>query len=310
MFHIILMIAMMMLSLSSMPSHASDGEFLNDKYRGWFFREPEPTPPPPKPKKEKKEDIVISAPPPPEKAFTASWFEKNLPKLRDKAIDEPTKENLLAFLTAQKLFLDAASNFSTQYTNVLMENPWLSGDNFRPSANFGSQYFDKRSKEAKDNLIKKIAEDTGLWYFFASSCESCHVMAPVVRDLQDRVGMKVLAVSIDGQGIPEFPRFVKDRGQAQKYNVTSTPTIMAFRDNKLYLISEGLLSSDQIVDRILYFAKEYKWITEQEYNKSMMVNYNTVIPTPYMQSITPKEVENPALLAERIRKQMIKQNNF
>ena len=297
-----------MLSLFAVSSAiASDSEFLHDKYRGWFFREPEPVPA--VIKKPKQDEVKTQQPKEAAlKPLTQDWFEKNLPKLRDQAIDNPTKENVVAFLTVQKLWADAATNFASSFSNVVMENPWLTSDKFRPTANFGSQFYDRRAKQNKELLIEKISEKTGLWFFFASYCESCHVIAPVLRDMRERLGVPVLAVSIDGKGIPDFPKFTIDRGQARKYNVTSTPTIMAYRDNKLYPIGEGIISTDQIIDRMLYFAKEYGWITEQEWNKAQVVDFNAVLPPGFMNTVTDHEANNPKLLADKVKRQLIQQN--
>lgn len=287
-------------------AYATPPEFLGDKYRGWFFHEQAPEPEK-KPKPEEKE--AQPAPPAPtENPFSQAWFEKNLPILKDKAIDNPTKENVKAYLVAQKLWLDSASNFATAFTNVAIENPWLTEEKFRPTANFGSQFYDRQAASARKDLVKKISEKTGIWFFFQSICQICHVQAPVLRDLKDRLGVPVLAISTDGKGLPDFPKFVKDQGQAAQYNITTFPTLMIFRDNKLYPLSEGMMSSEQVIDRLLYYAKEYKWITEAEWNKAQPVDYNGVLKPEFIQNLTPEDAADPSAMVEKVRKQLIRQN--
>lgn len=301
-------ILLISLALTAGHALATPPDFMADKFRGYFFHEQEPTPEPKK-KPEKKVAAAAPAPAPEPKPFTQDWFEKNLPKLRDQAIDNPTKENMVAYLTAQKLWTDSASNFSTAFANVVMENPWLTDEKFRPTANFGAAYYEKRAAQARNELVKKLTDTMGIWFFFASNCEYCHAEAPVLRDLRDRLGLKVLAISMDGKGLPDFPRFVRDQGQAAKYNVTMYPTMMIYRDNKLYPLAEGVLSSEQLIDRLLYFAKENGWITEKEWNRAQPVDYGGVLPPGFMQTLTPEDAADPRRLADKVKAQLMRQNS-
>lgn len=279
-----------------------------DKYRGFFFHEVEPeieveepaknpSPPPTKNEEPKHEKL------------TQAWFKENLPKLRDQAIDNPTKENVRAYLVAQKLWVNTASNFSTAFSNVVMENPWLSEEKYRPTSAFGTAMYDKRSASNRSAVMRKIAKDVGIWFFFSSTCDACHVLAPVLRGMQDQIGIKVLAISNDGKGLPDFPKYVRDRGQGAKYNITAFPTMLLYKDNKLYPVAEGLVSAEQLTDRILYFAKENGWVSESEWNKAQPVDYDGQLPSDFLQSITIEELNNPELLAAKLKHQLITQAN-
>lgn len=284
---------------------ATPPEFIGDKYRGWFFHEQEVTPEE-EPKEPEVEPKKAAAAPEP-KPLTQAWFAKNLPLLKDKAIDSPTKDNIANYLVAQKLWMNSASNFALTATNVTMENPWLTDERFRPSTAFGTSYYDKRAKQTRSELVKRISETTGVWFFFSSTCEYCHVQSPVLRDLQDRLGIKVLAVSMDGKGLPDFPRFMTDQGHAARYGVTAYPTMMLYHDNKLYPFAEGLVTSEQLVDRLIYYAKENGWITKQDWNRAQPVDYNQNLSPEFMRNISPKEAGNPALLLEKVRRQLMQQ---
>lgn len=279
-----------------------------DKYRGFFFHEVEP-------ETDVEEPVKSPSPPPQQNTeqkhekLTQAWFKENLPKLRDQAIDNPTKENVRTYLVAQKLWVNTASNFSTAFSNVVMENPWLSEEKYRPTSAFGTQMYDKRGASNRDALVRKLAKDVGVWFFFSSRCDACHVQAPVLRDLQDRLGMKILAISSDGKGLPDFPKYLKDKGQAAKYNISAFPTMMLYKNNQLYPVGEGLLSADQFIDRMLYFAKEYGWVTEGEWNKAQPVDYDGQLPAEFLQTITIDELNNPQLLANKIKNQLISQMN-
>ena len=94
--------------------------FYADKARGWFWHEqmeeeappPKPQmPPPPAPAPQEKpkepEPPKVAAPPEPA-PFSVDWFQKNLKQLRNKAIDDPTPENVTAMLAAERVMRDKA----------------------------------------------------------------------------------------------------------------------------------------------------------------------------------------------------------
>ncbi|MDM3719155.1 conjugal transfer protein TraF, partial [Proteus mirabilis] len=78
---------------------------MEKKDEGWFFynenqvTKPKPiTPTKPKPDTPKPKPVepkLTPAPAPaPEQKFTVKWYRENIQKLRDEAIDKPTKENV------------------------------------------------------------------------------------------------------------------------------------------------------------------------------------------------------------------------
>ena len=111
-----------------------DSTFYGDKERGWFWYEepisddepvedvaPPPEPPPPK-------EIKAEQPPakPAEaKPLSAEWFRKNMEKYRDKAIDEPTPENVSAYMYLQRVVLDKSEKFAQVTQQVVMSDPVL-----------------------------------------------------------------------------------------------------------------------------------------------------------------------------------------
>jgi hypothetical protein len=77
-----------------------------------------------------------------------------------------------------------------------------------------------------------------------------------------------LAISLDGLPMPDnaFPNFVVNTGQAEKLGVTVTPTMfLVSPPDKVLKISEGVLATDQIEDRIVELGHERAWVSDAEY---------------------------------------------
>lgn len=285
-------------------AHAQSGyvnQYYADKYRGWFFREPIPEPEQEEPVK--KQAVKPTAPPAKTepKPFSRKWLQTNLQDLMDAAIENPTPENIEKYMVVQKLATHQASNFSTAAMEVVQRNPWLSGENGRGVSAVSQRYLDARSAQSKKVVAQQLTESVGLWFFFSGSCSSCHALAPVMRLLKDEYGFKILPISLDGKGLPDFPAFQKDQGQAAKFGIKSTPTVLVFKDGQFLPLLEGLASADQMLDRMIFMAKENKWITEKQYHDTFPVNQSAYASPEFINSLTAEDISNGRVLSEKMR---------
>ncbi|PLY15316.1 MAG: hypothetical protein C0631_07585 [Sedimenticola sp.] len=146
--------------------------FIKDKERGWFWYEdpiipeeeeeqpiPEIPPPPPAETAEKKE-VEPEKP----KMFSVVWLREQLPKLRERAIDDPSKKNVRTYLYAQRVMMDKADNFSNTWRRVVMTDPLLDENNRFPFAT-GFRAVSLRARSAsQDKVMKMISEEAGIFY--------------------------------------------------------------------------------------------------------------------------------------------------
>ena len=79
---------------------------------------PAPTPPPPA--KEQKVDV--------------EFLRKNYEMLEEKAVNDPTTENVKAYLYVKRITMDKAQRFSEKVTEVTNEDPLLNENNRVPYA--------------------------------------------------------------------------------------------------------------------------------------------------------------------------------
>ena len=98
--------------------------------------------------------------------FTVAWFNENIQKLRNQAIDNPTQENVRAYFLAQRIMLDKASRFTDMARLVTSTDPLIDENSRRSTSTFGAM---DQSNEAENNsrtVIKDVATKAGLFFFF------------------------------------------------------------------------------------------------------------------------------------------------
>ncbi|SDX02594.1 conjugal transfer protein TraF [Thiocapsa roseopersicina] len=269
----------LLVALTAGPTPAAPaGGFYARDAEGWFwYREPPVPAPiteqPSKPVEESPSEPVAASPPAPEPIqapapLSAHWFREHLDTYRDRAIDDPSPENVAVYLHLQRIAMDKSTRFARVSERVVQGDPVLDEITRRPTANFGANLADKQASAAGDALLERLAGETALWFFFRSDCPYCDAQAPLLEALAQRYGFAVLAVSLDGAGLADgtFPAFDIDRGQAEALGVISTPAMFLARPDQgaVAPIAQGLLSLAQLRDRIVLAAVQAGWVNEAE----------------------------------------------
>jgi len=251
------------------------GRWYNDHERGWFWyedplEEAAPAAPeePPLPQATTTEPEEPEGPP----VLSAEWIRQNLEKYRLLAIDDPTPENVAAYMYIQRVMLDKSQRFAEQVKHIVQLDPYLDQGTRRPIASYGGAQFSKEARAAQEQLLARIAQKAGIFFFFQSRCGHCEIQAPVLKSLQDRYGFTIFPVSIDGRPLQNnvFPQYVRDRGQAQNLGVIQTPAMFLGRPETgdVIPLGQSTQSRDQLEQRILVAARDAGWITPEEYNRT------------------------------------------
>ncbi len=252
--------------------------FYTKKAQGWFWYESIPA----EEKKaiESKKTASASLPPSPLKEtslarhplpFSAAWFRQNLQKYKDAAWDDPTPDNIQAFLYLQRFAVDRSEQFADGVELVTLGDPSLDELSRRPSATFASQQIDKQAGMDKIKLVKSLTKRFGIFFFFRSDCPYCELQAPLIKVLEQNEGFTVIPVSLDGQPLPShlFPHFKVDEGHAQKLGLQTVPALfLASEDGEFAAIGQGVMSLPEINHRILVAAKRKNWLSEKSFNRA------------------------------------------
>lgn len=104
--------------------------------------------------------------------------------------------------------------------------------------------------------VSQIAKRDGLFFFFRSDCPYCHADLPVLRTLQLTTGIRIVPITMNGQGIDDnlFPDYLIDSGQARRLGVTVTPTFFLVQPPNMAAIvpiGQGYMTLRQLETEIV-----------------------------------------------------------
>lgn len=177
---------------------------------------------------------------------------KELEKKLHTAIVEPTQENLIAYITTQKALMDQSQKFSEMWKQVVMTTPSLDETLQHPVDQNARHVYYAQQHQDLEKQIKKLAEDYGLFFFFRKNCGYCHHFAPIVKRFSQKYGWTVLAVSLDGGTLPEFPNAKQNNGIAERLQISHVPALIALhpKTGQLIPLAYGLVSESEIESRV------------------------------------------------------------
>lgn len=234
-----------LMSLAPFSSLAEPSSFFEKHSEGWHWYE-DPA------KEEKGKENQKSSPSIPNPTKVIEEQRKELETKLHAAIVEPTRENLIAYIVAQKKIFDQSEKFSKSWKEVVMTTPSLDETLQHPvDQNARHVYYDLKNKDIKSR-IKGLSKEYGLFFFFKKDCPYCHRFAPIVKHFAASYGWSVLAVSLDNGTLPEFPDARHDNGIAKRLQIQHVPALIALhpKTGKLIPLAYGMISESEIEDRV------------------------------------------------------------
>ncbi|MBI6653822.1 conjugal transfer protein TraF, partial [Pseudomonas veronii] len=192
--------------------------FIERKSEGWFFykdpKELPPTPPvilvPQNPADTTRKALTKDQ----QEPFSVTWLRENMPKLLDAAIDNPSKENVEAYMYAQRVAMDKSQRYAEMTTRVVAADPFLDENNRVPIATYTKPFFLRNAQAGISDALKHVAKVGGLWVFFDSKCSFCQPQVNTVQEIAKQYGFVTKFISMDGKTLPNVPEFVPNAGQA------------------------------------------------------------------------------------------------
>ena len=214
-----------------------------------------------------------SAATPAARPYSTAWVKENLDRLRDLAIEQPTPENVRAYLLLQRLAVDRSQRFAEMSMMVTQGDPALDENSRFPIASAAAQQQVQNTQGDTVNAIQSLTQQAGLFFFFRSDCPYCHQDLSVLRTLALTTGIKITAISLDGANIdPEqFPNYVIDSGQAARLGVQATPAFFLVRPpnlNDVVELGQGYLSLPDMQQRIVEQAYYHGWLDTDLYKRT------------------------------------------
>lgn len=234
-----------------------------DHERGWHFYEdpppepePKPAPTPPPPSVAQEPPAARPLPPPAPEAPEIVQFKALQKQLEDAkviAIIRPSEGNVRRYMELEKFTYDLASKFSDVTQRVAWTTPGLDPtQQGRPVNQLALEVYDREQAQQRRETIAALSRTHVILFFFRSDCPYCHAFAPVLAQFQAQYGLNVVAVSVDGGGLPQFPQPRADNGISRTLQVTQVPAIFLAepRAGVITPLGVGVLSEEQLVQRV------------------------------------------------------------
>jgi conjugal transfer pilus assembly protein TraF len=177
----------------------------------------------------------------------------------DNAVLYPTDSNVKSYIDLQNRLGNQSSLFAEVWQRVLLENPSLNYALIHPTNTLAKQVDLDLQHKREDAAIAKLAQESGLFFFYSSSCAYCRKFAPMLKSFALNYNISVIPITLDGIFLPEFPSSKVDKGQAARFNVTVEPSLFAVNPytGKAYPVSQGLISEYDLRKRILDLSQNF-----------------------------------------------------
>ena len=186
-------------------------------------------------------------------------MQKRLEDLKRVAVMNPTDANLTAYMRYQRMVMNKSEHFAERWQRLVWTVPDLDyGLSGRPTNAMAINVFDEQQRDRQAQTIKTLAATHGLIFVFRGDCPHCHRFAPILKRFEEEFGFTVLAISMDGRAIPEYPNARPDNGMAARLNATAVPALYltAPTTRQIVPVGFGVMSMTDLVERIAALAQD------------------------------------------------------
>lgn len=282
----------------------------NDKPRGFLFYDDKQLPviktQPKKKQPEMQPEIKVSGSPQPAQQpaqpqpelFSVAWLQQNLPVLMENAINNPTVENVRAYKYAEKMMMDMAVNFANISEQVVANDPMLDQTVRFPVSAMARQTALWQVDRAKEEIVREMAKQGGIWFFFDSHCRFCDSQYKVVKLLEEKYPtMVVHYISTDGKTMAGMEkrrvRFDMGAKKAREIGIKLTPALVFAhtQSNTAMIIAHGASSMSEVEQKIVTVAIDRNLINPELVNIADLEKRGILTPDD-IQRIK-QEVQNP-----------------
>ena len=244
-----------LLALGLLASSSHADSFFKDHARGWHWYEflPLPEEEDPTQAQEQAPQAKVTAPAPKTPSELVKAYREELENRLHRAWVDPTHKNIKAYQEMQKDMMDRSKVFSHTWLQTVFQNPELDHTLVSPVNQQARHLQLDLEKDRTRKTIKSLSEENGLFFFFAGDCPHCHTFAPVVKRFSELYGWNVIAISVDGGSLPEFPDAQSDNGLFKAWEVKVLPSLYAVNPatKTVIPVAYGVTAMDEMENRIM-----------------------------------------------------------
>ena len=232
-----------------------ENRFYDDTRHGWFWYED------PLPMQDAKKVKSESAKKPPRKipsldnySIDQLWnmypddFQELLNVLQKKAVQAPTEQNIMEYLTMQ----DIARRKALAYTNATMYVTQKYSELFNvnhvyPTAGPGVTARVRMQQNEIFQTISRAGNDHALLFFVSPGCGFCTKQAGILAYFREKYGWQIKTVDIS-----------RNINAATRFNISVTPTLLLIKkgQEKYMTVTSGVIALSEL-ERKLYRAIRY-----------------------------------------------------
>lgn len=182
------------------------------------------------------------------------------------AILEPSQENYLAYLERTAAIQQQAQAFAGGFKKTLWVTPELDYTIEKPRDTQAIIGMNDKRNQQHDRILQEVAKENGILFFFRSDCPHCHRFAPVLKLFAETYGFSVIAVSMDGKGLPEYPYPKPDHELASRLNISTVPAIFMVNpdSNAVATVGYGYNNWIKLKEKILFAAQQLTGTARKE----------------------------------------------
>jgi len=247
---------------------------------------------------------------------TVEWLRENYPKLRDRAINNPTEANVSAQMYAQRILMDKAQKYSDMVLKVVTQDPLLDENNRVPTASGGALTVRNANYLAQEQAVRELSAVGGAIIFVDGNCRFCALEIPVMEGIRKTYGLQYLVVSVDGTVPKNFKgQAQKDNGLFNKLGLKLTPSVVfvphpkgyahGADQNKYFIIAQGFYAQDGLAKQIAFAGHDSKLLSADTM-RDLSVWDRGVASTDDLQKLE-LDVNKPETFKETLQPILIKQ---
>lgn len=331
--------AIFLSSVTSAYAHVSTNpqSFWNKNEEGWFWYKQDPNKIKPKKKEEKPKIVVAESKKEPEKkeeskseapaVFSADWVKENLEVYKKVAWDNPTVENLRAYMYLQRFAMDRSEQFAYAGQMAVQGDPYLDEVARAPLGGHMTKTRGYLINGEQNYVLKKLFKKVGVFFVFKNDCYICDQQAKVLKTAQKEFNMEIAAVSLDqpndkSLAAKEFPDYIINPEIIEKLKIRALPAsfFMNGENKDIKPLIQGFVTLNDLNRRSLSMAQKYNWLPPEDFNLIKPVDDSTSLASVLTSGsdlanqlkTMKKETNpygkdtnyvNPSLLVEMIRKE-------
>ena len=251
----------------------------------WYKKDPDPkkikkqtqkpviakTEPKEEPKKEEEKPKVAQKTPP--KVGSTAWIRENLKAYLELATDNPTVENLTAYLYMQRLAIDRAEQFAQAGKLAVQGDPLLDAYSIAPVGGGDTVGREAYLDAERKRILKDIYQKVGVFYVFKNRCFMCDEQARALKNGESMLGMTIKAISLDepsqgSKSAEAFPDYQIDPNVIKKFKIVALPATFLYNaeTDEIKPLMQGMVTLNEMSTRVINKAKQFNWIDQKQFN--------------------------------------------